>query len=343
MRTSIVRLGALFALSLLVTATPASSEEPKPKAEPEFIMEIGTVAPGGSPWAEQLKRYKKHVQDATKGRMKVKLRLGRSNERSLARRATSGTMQAYAGSVGGLSSIVREVNVIEAPYLFEDFATADKVLDDPKVQEQVRKILKKRQLIFGIWSENGYRSYFSNRPIRKPSDMKGRRFRSQESIVHILTYEAFGATPVPIDVGNTLTSVQTGVVDGFDNTPLFAMAGTWYQGLDEGERNLVISRHCYQPALLAYSKKWFDKLPKDIQTIITTELPHELTSWGRSQVRKIEPVLLKNLKRYGYDVYKPSKKELAAFKEKQKGVADRVAKEMGAEGQALLKAIRQAM
>ena len=67
--------------------------------------------------------------------------------------------------------------------------------------------------------------------------MKGIRFRSQESMVHVETYEAFGATPVPIDNGNTLMSVQTGVVDGFDNTPLFAMAASWYQGLKEGERN----------------------------------------------------------------------------------------------------------
>jgi len=149
-----------------------------------------------------------------------------------------------------------------------------------------------------------------------------------------------GATPVPIDNGNTLTSVQTGVVDGFDNTPLFAMAGSWYQGLGEGERNLFLSRHCYQPALLAYSKKWFDTLPKDVQEVVTT-IPYDMTVWGRDQVRKIEPVLLKNLKRYGYDIYDPTPEELAPFKAKEKGVPDHVAKEMGPDAVALLKAIRK--
>jgi TRAP-type C4-dicarboxylate transport system substrate-binding protein len=196
--------------------------------------------------------------------------------------------------------------------------------------------------VFGIWAENGYRSYFSKQKIRKPDDMRGIRFRSQESLVHVETYQAFGATPVPIDNGNVLMSVQTGVVDGFDNTPLFAMAGSWYQGLKEGERNIFLSRHCYQPAILVYSKKWFETLPKDFQNIITN-LDHELTIWGRDQVRKVEPVLLKNLTRYGYDIHDPSPEELAPFKEKQKGVPDRVAKEMGADGVALLKAIRQTM
>jgi len=325
--------GALLALSLAVVG-PAIAEEP------EFLMEVGTVAPKGSPWAEQLQRYKSEVQERTNGRLKVKLRLGRGNERSLARRVQMGSMQAFAGSVGGMSSIVREVNVIEAPYVFESFAVADKALDDPEVTAQVKKVLSKRGLIFGIWSENGYRSYFSSQKIRKPSDMKGIRFRSQESMVHVETYEAFGATPVPIDNGNTLMSVQTGVVDGFDNTPLFAMAGSWYQGLKEGHRNIFLSRHCYQPALLVYSKKWFDSLPKDIQEIITT-ISHDMTVWGRSQVRKIEPVLLKNLQRYGYDIHDPTPEELAPFKAAQKGIPERVAKEMGAEGVALLKAIRK--
>jgi len=328
-------LGAVLALSLAVVG-PAIAEDP------EFVMEVGTVAPSGSPWAAQLKRFKKEVQEATEGRLKVKLRLGRGNERSLARRVQMGSMQAFAGSVGGMSSIVREVNVIEAPYLFPSFAAADKALDTPEVTNRVKDILLKRGLVFGIWAENGYRSYFSKQKIRKPDDMRGIRFRSQESLVHVETYQAFGATPVPIDNGNVLMSVQTGVVDGFDNTPLFAMAGSWYQGLKEGERNIFLSRHCYQPAILVYSKKWFETLPKDFQNIITN-LDHELTIWGRDQVRKVEPVLLKNLTRYGYDIHDPSPEELAPFKEKQKGVPNRVAKEMGADGVALLKAIRQTM
>ena len=326
-------VGAVLALSLAVVG-PAIAEDP------EFTMEVGTVAPKGSPWADQLQRFKAEVQEKTGGRLKVKLRLGRGTERSLARRVQMGSMQAFAGSVGGMSSIVREVNVIETPYLFETFAKADKALDTQEVTAQVKKVLSKRGLVFGIWAENGYRSYFSSQKIRTPSDMKGIRFRSQESMVHVETYEAFGATPVPIDNGNTLMSVQTGVVDGFDNTPLFAMAASWYQGLKEGERHIFLSRHCYQPALLVYSKKWFETLPKDIQEVITT-IPHDLTIWGRNQVRKVEPILLKNLKRYGYEIYDPTPEELAPFKAAQKGVADRVAKEMGPEGVALLKAIRK--
>jgi TRAP-type C4-dicarboxylate transport system substrate-binding protein len=335
MRHFLVCATALVALSLLFTMPP-------PVAAQEYVLEMGTVVPAGSPWALQLKRLKKYVEEETGGRVKVKLRLGGSNERSLARRAQMGSKQGFAGSVGGLSSIVREVNVLEAPYVFDTVEEADKALDDPEVLKQVRAILEKQKLVFGLWGENGFRSYFSRRPIRSPEDMKGIRYRSQEAVAHVEAYKALGASPVTIDVANTMTSLQTGVVDGFDNTPLFAMATTWYQGLDDGERNLILSKHSYQPGIVVYSKKWFDTLPEDIQKILLN-VPYELTTWGRDQVRKMEPVLLKNLERYGYDIHEPSKAELQKFKEKEKAVPDAVAKQVGPAGQKLLKAVRDAM
>jgi TRAP-type C4-dicarboxylate transport system substrate-binding protein len=337
MRNSVPFAAALVALSLLYAAvTPVSAQEH------EFELEMGTVVPSGSPWALQLKRLEKYIEEETNGRVKVKLRLGGSNERSLARRAQMGSKQGFAGSVGGLSSIVREVNVLEAPYVFDTVQQADKALDDPEVLKQVRKILEDQQLVFGLWGENGFRSYFSRRPIRTPEDMKGVRFRSQEAIAHVEAYRALGASPVTIDVANTMTSLQTGVVDGFDNTPLFAMATTWYQGLDDGERNLILSKHSYQPGIVVYSKKWFDTLPPDIQKVLLS-VPYDLTTWGRDQVRKMEPVLLKNLVRYGYEIHDPTEAELQKFKDKEKGVPEAIAKQTGPAGVKLLKAVKAAL
>ena len=133
-------VGALVALFLSIQG-PAIAEEP------EFVMEGGTTAPSGRPWAAELKRYKKVVEERAGGRLKVKLRLGRGNERSMTRRVQMGSMQAVAGSIGGMSSIVREVNVIESPYLFESYEVADKALDDPGVTEQFERIGSSRAVL----------------------------------------------------------------------------------------------------------------------------------------------------------------------------------------------------
>ena len=98
MRSSIVLSVAFVALSFLC-ATPA------PVSAQEYVLEMGTVVPSGSPWALQLKRLKKYIEEETGGRVKVKLRLGGSNERSLTQdevneqhRALSGALATRLGS-----------------------------------------------------------------------------------------------------------------------------------------------------------------------------------------------------------------------------------------------------
>ncbi len=327
--------GFCLCVWLLVAAAPSSAVQ-------THVMDVATIVPDGSPWVEQLEAFKTYVETETDGRVKVNLRFSRMNERSSARRTAAGSMQAFYGSVAGISSIVRELNALEVPYLFDGFAEADAALDDPKVQKQVRKLLEKRKLVFGFWAENGFRAYFSRQPIRESSDMKGLRFRAQEAYAHVATYRAFGASPVTMDATNTLMSVQTGVVDGFDTTPIYAIASGWYQALEEGNRNLVLSRHFYQPGLMAYSKTWFDSLPKDVQRVLTS-VPHDIVQQGRERIRSVEGVSIKNLKRYGYDVYDPTPAERAEFEAKQASVPDDVANRLGPKAKALLKAVRDAI
>lgn len=305
-------------------------------------MEVATVAPEGSPWVEQLEAFKTYVETETDGRLEVNLRLSRMNERSSARRTAAGSMQAFFGSVAGLSSVVRELTVLESPFLFDGVSEADQALDDAEVLKQVRKLLARRKLVFGFWAENGFRSYFCRLPIHTPDDMKGVRFRAQEAYSQVVTYRAYGASPVTIDAANALMSIQNGVVDGFDTTPIFAVAGGWYQGFDEGERNLVLTRHFYQPGIMAYSRAWFAELPSDIQDVLR-DVPQDLVTQGRNRIRSVEQISIKNLAKYGYEVYDPTPEERAAFEAKQAGSADKIAKRLGRKAQALLKAVRDAL
>jgi TRAP-type C4-dicarboxylate transport system substrate-binding protein len=159
--------------------------------------------------------------------------------------------------------------------------------------------------------------------------------RSQESRVHIATYQAFGATPNPIDVTNVLTSLQTGAVDGFDNTPIFAFATSWYQGA----RHLHLSRHSYQPGIVVYSAQWFNSLPPDLQRVLTN-IPPSLTAEGRAAVRRMDPILIQNLARYGIEVHDPTPTERQAFAAIGRPVQDAIAREIGAAARNLLKALR---
>lgn len=330
-------------LSLILTSTALSAlvflvPNDRPAAAQEQIrMRIATVAPEGTPWEKQLRRLKSHIESESGGRIRVQMFMGGSlgGEKALVRRTAQGSVQAFGGSTAALGTLVRELDVIEAPYLFDDAEAADRALDGA-AKGIVTQALARRGFVFGLWAENGFRSWFTKeRPIRQPSDLDGLRMRSQESEVHLATYRAFGASPQAIDVTNVLTSLQTGVVDGFDNTPLFAFATSWYQAA----QHLNLSQHSYQPGIVVYSKTWFDDLPSDLQQVLTN-VPQEITTDGRQQVRRMDPILVRNLERAGITVHRPSASERAAFAKIGRPVQEQVARRAGAQGRALLKALR---
>lgn len=326
----------LFSAALCALIAFALPEEPV-AAQEQIRMRIATVAPEGTPWEKQLRRLKQHIESESGGRIRVQMFMGGSlgGEKALVRRTAQGSVQAFGGSTAALGTLVRELDVIEAPYLFDDAAAADRALDGP-AKPIVEEVVERRGFVFGLWAENGFRSWYTkDRPIRQPSDLNGLRMRSQESEVHLQTYRALGASPVAIDVTNVLTSLQTGVVDGFDNTPLFAFATSWYQGA----QHLNVSEHSYQPGIVVYSKRWFDDLPDDLQAVLKN-VPAEITTTGRQQVRAMDPILLRNLERHGITVHRPSAAERAAFVKLGGPVQDRVARSAGARGRALLQAIR---
>ncbi len=335
MRTRRSTWAALALLTLVPTAWTLLGA--RAGADEKIVMKVATVAPAGTPWEKQLRRFKKYVEEKTGGRIQVKMFMGGSlgGEKALVRRTAQGNIQVFGGSSAALGSLVPELNVIESPFLFRSYEEADRALDGP-AKAEVARLVARRGFRFGFWAENGFRSWFTkSKPIRKPSDLKGLRMRSQEALVHLETYRAFGASPVPIDVTNVLTSLQTGVVDGFDNTPLFAFATSWYQPA----KHLFLGRHSYQPGIIVYSKRWYDGLPSDIQKVLD-EVPADLVAYGRRNVRRMEPILLQNLKRYGIDVHEPSEAELAPFRQAARRVADKVARKSGAGARKLLGLLR---
>jgi TRAP-type C4-dicarboxylate transport system substrate-binding protein len=132
--------------------------------------------------------------------------------------------------------------------------------------------------------------------------------RSQESPIHIATWKSMGASPIEMAVSEVLPALNTGLVDGFAQTPLFTFAAGWHQGI----KSYTISRHVYQPGVIIYSKKWFSKQTKEIQTVLMSNIEAD-TKNGRKGVRQIEPGLVQNFVNYGINVYTLTPEERAVF------------------------------
>lgn len=261
------------------------------------VVKAGSVAPEGTPWEVWLKDVEKRMAKDTDGEIDLKLYLAgkKGGEKEMVEDTKAGRLQMFGGSVGALAAkYVPELNVFELPFLFESNEEVDFVLEE--MRPKVKKLLTSRGFVFGMWAQNGWHGYaVKGKCLEKPEDMVGLKMRSQESKIHIETYKAFGASPVELPVPEVLSSLQTGVVDGFTNTPLFAFATSWYQGVS----HFTYTKHLFQPAMIVYSKKWFDKQPKSVQDVLvkTTE-----EKSGMLRVRALTKPLLENFTHAGIKV-----------------------------------------
>jgi len=317
-----VRTFAL-ALAALVAATSVAGTA---RAEEKYTLKIATVAPEGTPWAELLKLYKRNVEKAAGSRIKVKVYLGGTlgDEIATVRKTKSGHIQGVGASTGAVAALVPELNVVEIPFMFRGFGEADYILDNVLL-EPMEKLFRDRGLVLGFWSENGFRHFGSSwGPITKPSDLKGKKMRSQESFVHLEMWKAFEAAPQAIPTTEVLTALQTGAVDGFDQGLLFAIATSWHKSV----KHVTLSAHIYQPAVIAFNKDWFDSLPADLQKVLIDE-GRAITRKGRKLIRALNPELINILKEDGIQVHKLTKEQRAAFEKAAAGVAGAFRKDQG--------------
>ena len=300
------RLLAGLGASLL----PAARSTRARAADAPVVLKLATIAPEGTPWAEQVTQYKAHVEAVTKGRLRIKPFLGGAlgDENQTVAECRRGAIPMWGGTTGALATSVPEISVLELPYLFRGSEEADRILDQI-LADELRERLAARGFVLVLWAENGFRSFGTKwGPVRAPGDLKGHKMRSQESLVHLETYRALGALPQPIAVTEVLPALQTGVVDGFDNTPLYTFAASWHLAI----KHFTLTEHVYQPGVVLASKREFDRLPADLQRALTADLG-QITAQGRAAVREMNPLLLQNFTSAKIPVHRPSAAERAAF------------------------------
>ena len=305
-------VAAAAACTCLLLAANAS-------ARPEFVIKFATVAPEGTPWAEHLKATKQRIGKESGGRIKMKLFLSGAlgGEVETIRDLRRGRLQGWGGSTAAMAegAGIPQLQLMELPFLFRSFEEADHVLDNV-VHDDYVKILADKGFVFGFWHENGWRNYAAkSKAIHTMADLRAMKLRSQESPVHLAMYKALGVQAESIPVPEVLGALQTGMVDGFDNTPLFSAATGWYEGV----KFYTISQHIYQPAVIVYGRKFMDKLPEDLRKVVLGDARAEAVK-GRASVRAMRGDLLANFREAGITVYDMTPAERKPFIEATKKV-----------------------
>lgn len=295
-----------------------------------FALEVrfGTIAPAGTPWSDSLENIKKRVDAESKGKIKIKTFLGGQlgGELEIMQSIRRGKIQGGGLTCGAMASIIPELDILEVPFLFDSSEEADFILDN-YLQEPFRKLFEAKGFIMVTWAENGWRSIgHKTKLIKTPADMKGVKIRSQESKVHLAFWKKLGASPAAIATPEVLPALQTGVVESFDNTPLFTLAAEWQTAI----KFYSVTNHIYQPAAVIYSKKFWDGLNAEQKKTLMGP-GNEQAKEIRTAVRALGESLIEVLKDSKVQVYNLNALEKEAFRKVADGIAQEAIKSIGGE------------
>ncbi|NTV37942.1 MAG: TRAP transporter substrate-binding protein DctP, partial [Anaerolineales bacterium] len=222
------------------------------------------------PYHQGFTDWAKAVSDKTKGGLKIDVfhsaQLG--VEEDIIEQIRQGANVGQNTDSARLGNYVPGIAVMNGPYFAENLDEVAKLKNSPTVRGFLDELANKHgmKVLSYSWVQ-GYRHFFTNKPVRNPEDLKGLRIRTPPAPIWQESVRALGATPVALAFGDMYPALQQKVMDGvelvYNNIP----AGRFYEVL----KYVSETRHIMLVNFEVISSKWFNALPADYQKILVEE------------------------------------------------------------------------
>ena len=235
-------------------------------AAPEYTIKFATLAPSGTTWMNLLEEWDSDLRARSNGRIGFKFYPGgvQGDEPDVLKKMRFNQLQGGAFTGYGIGRMYSPARVLELPFLFNNTDEIDFIRQ--QFTDEFKQGFKDNGYTLLGWMEVGFVHVFSREPIRSLEDMKTRRvWLWQGDPLGQAFFKASGISPVPLSIIDVYTSLSTGLIDTVYSPPLGAIALQWFTKtqyvssvpLTNGMGGLIVS------------KKFYDKLPADLQTILT--------------------------------------------------------------------------
>lgn len=299
-------LSAVFAA--VAAASPAAVA-----AGDSFTIRLGASQPADHPMTTTMNKFKELAEKGSAGRIKVEVypanQLGSQVQMNEGVKMGSVTMTySSIAYIGG--NYEPKYNSLMLPFLIrkDNVDSAWKALDGDLGRELAKSLERVgiKPMAYGPIGSRHITN--SKREIRSTADLKGIKIRLQPNAVHIDTFKTLGANPTALDFSEVYSALQQGVIDGQEN-PIDIIATNRFS---EVQKYLSLTGHFYDFAGLWMNKAYYDKLPADLQKVVS-DASQQAVEFHRKLYVEKESGFLDQLKQKGMQVYQPNTQELKAL------------------------------
>ncbi|NYT61100.1 TRAP transporter substrate-binding protein [Alcaligenaceae bacterium] len=179
-----------------------------------------------------------------------------------------GDVQFIAPSLSKFDRYTKKVQLFDLPFLFDDMAAVDRFQHSEHGKALLNSMTNRGLKGLAYW-HNGMKQLATNKDkLTRPEDIKGLKFRIQASDVLEAQFRQLGANPQKLAFSEVYQALQTGVVDGQENT----WSNMYSQKFHEVQKTIANTNHGVIDYMVVTNAKWWDGLPADIRTGLETAM-----------------------------------------------------------------------
>jgi len=176
-----------------------------------------------------------------------------------------GDVQMAAPSLSKFEQFTKKFRIFDLPFMFANMDAVDTFQNSETGQAMKESMTRRGLLGLAFW-HNGLKQFSANKPLTLPTDAEGLKFRVQTSDVLVAQMEAIGASPQPMAFSEVYGALQTGVVDGQENT----WSNIYGRKFFEVQDGTTETNHGIIDYLVVTSTDFWDSLPDDVRGQLAT-------------------------------------------------------------------------
>ncbi len=255
------------------------------------------------------------------------------NDNQVLEAMLQGDVQMAAPSLSKFEAFTKQFRIFDLPFMFKNMDAVDAFQSSETGVAMMQSMTRRGLLGLAFW-HNGLKQFSANVPLIWPTDAAGLKFRVQPSDVLVAQMEALGASPQPMAFSEVYGALQTGVVDGQENT----WSNIYGKKFFEVQDGVTETNHGLLDYMVVTNIDWWEGLADDVRTQLKT-IMDEVTETRNAEAFAVNEAAKQAIIDAGGEVRQLTAEQRAAWVEAMKPVWDQFEGDVGADTIATAQAI----
>jgi C4-dicarboxylate-binding protein DctP len=265
-------------------------------ADDPIVIKFSHVVTSDTPKGKGALKFKELAEKYTGGKVKIEVYPNSSlyKDKEEIEALQLGSVQMLAPSTAKFAPLgAKEFEALDLPWLFKDEETYARAMKGPVGKWLFERLEAKGITGLAYW-DNGFHMASANRPLLMPADFQGLKIRISGSKIADRYFRDVGSIPQIMAFSEVYQALQTGVVDGCENTPSNYLT----QKFHEVQKDITVSYHAHLQYAVIVNSKFWNGLPADIRAQLDKAMD-EATDYTNSIAVKENEDALAEIKKSG--------------------------------------------